>query len=69
MDVLTQIALRVPEPLVEISEQGLATLKQAEQQQAFVRSIHTKVNNSLKELLSSVIGKKLNESKKKLSFK
>ncbi|MDP6845902.1 MAG: hypothetical protein QF460_03035 [Candidatus Nanoarchaeia archaeon] len=50
MDTISQIALRVPEPLVELSEQGLATLKRAEQQQAFVRAIHTKVNNSLKEL-------------------
>jgi hypothetical protein len=50
MDLVTQIALKVPETLVEISERGLATLKQAEQQKGFVKSIHTTVTNSLKEL-------------------
>ena len=50
MDVISQIALRVPETLVEISERGLATLKQAEQQRGFARSIHSTVTNSLKEL-------------------
>ncbi len=52
MDVISQIALRVPETLVEISENGLETLKRAEQQRGFARSIHTSVNNSLKELTS-----------------
>jgi len=52
MDVINQIAIKVPEPLVEISENGLATLKRAEQQRGFARAIHTLVNNSLKELTS-----------------
>jgi len=50
MDLVTQIALKVPETLVEISENGLATLKRAEQQKGFAKSIHTTVTNSLKEL-------------------
>jgi hypothetical protein len=50
MDVISQIALKVPETLVEISEQGLATLKRAEQQQGFAKLIHTTVTNALKEL-------------------
>ncbi len=50
MDLVTQIALKVPETLVEISEQGLATLKRAEQQRGFARLIHSTVTNSLKEL-------------------
>jgi hypothetical protein len=50
MDEITQIALKVPEPLVEISENGLATLKLAEQQRGFAKSIHTTVTNSLKDL-------------------
>jgi len=50
MDLVTQIALKVPETLVEISERGLATLKRAEQQRGFAKSIHTTVTNSLKEL-------------------
>ena len=50
MDVISQIALRVPKTLVEISESGLETLKRAEQQQGFAKSIHTTVTNALKEL-------------------
>jgi hypothetical protein len=50
MDLVTQIALKVPETLVEISERGLATLKRAEQQRGFAKSIHTTVTNSLKDL-------------------
>ena len=50
MDEITQIALQVPEPLVEISENGLATFKRAEQGRGFVKAVHNTVNNSLKEL-------------------
>ena len=50
MDVINQIALKVPEPLVEISERGLATLKRAEQGRGFVREVHNTVTNSLKDL-------------------
>ena len=50
MDLVTQIALKVPETFVEISENGLATLKRAEQQQGFAKLIHTTVTNALKEL-------------------
>jgi hypothetical protein len=42
MDVISQIALRVPKTLVEISESGLETLKRAEQQQGFAKSSQSK---------------------------
>ena len=50
MDIINQIAIKVPEPLVEISENGLATLKRAEQGRGFVRTVHNTITNSLKDL-------------------
>ena len=44
----TTIAIKVPEPIVGISEKGFRTFKEAEQQRSFVKSIDSNISKALK---------------------
>ncbi len=44
----TTIAIKVPEPIVGISEKGFRTFKEAEQQRSFVKSVDNTISKALK---------------------